>query len=210
MEQKIILQKIANINSELTSVLNILKSIGTWNMDLFPALYQSLTVEAALKTEKTSCSIRHLIYASAGIPKRELMKKVADVHGIDIKYDGGIFTATLPALLPKKKKAYNFEFITDPLHFALEEFFEAESAVKFEKCTVVFEHIYDFKTPSRRICDYDNIEVKPVLDTVSAFVMADDGGRFCDVFHTSGYAENDCTKISVMSKNTFPEWVKKR
>jgi hypothetical protein len=166
-------------------------------MDLFPALYQSLTVEAALETEKTACRIRHLIYSSAGIPQRELMKKVADVHGIDIKYDGGIFTATLPALLPKKKKAYNFEFITDPLHFALEEFFESENTVKFEKCTVVFEHIYDSKTPSRRICDYDNIEVKPVLDTVSAFVMTDDGGRFCDVFHTSGTLKTTAQKYTL-------------
>ena len=78
------------------------------------------------------------------------------------------------------------------------------------ECVVAFEHIYDKNLPQRRVCDYDNLELKPVLDTVAAFIMIDDSGKFCDVFHATRYAENDCTKITVMSKNKFREWVAKQ
>jgi len=144
------------------------------------------------------------------ITKREVMKKVAGVHEIDINCLDGIFAVALPALLPKKKKSNRFELITDPLYFALDEYFKKNNMEIYGECVVVFEHIYNKNTPSRRICDYDNIEIKPVLDVVSAFTMTDDGGRLCDVFHTTGYAEKDCTKISVMTKNKFCEWIAKR
>ena len=209
MERKEILKKISGIQSELSAVNNIMKSIETAGL-MFPEIYESLTVEAAMKTEKTACRLRHLIYAELNITKREVMKKTAVVHGIEINYAEGIFTVTFPALLPKKKKQSNSEFITDPLYFALEEYFNNNNFELFVGCVVVFEHIYCKDTPSRRIRDYDNIELKPVLDTVSAFVMTDDGGRFCDVFHTTKYAEKNCAKISVMTKNKFTEWLAER
>jgi hypothetical protein len=210
MERKELLKKISGIETELLAVQNMLVAIGSVSRELFPEYYESLTVEAAVKMEKITCNIRHLVYATLNITKRKLMKKAAGVHEIEINYSETIFTVTLPALLPKKKKPSNSEFITDPLYIALEEYFIANDVEIFGECVVAFEHIYDENTPSRRICDYDNLELKSVLDTVSAFVMTDDGGKYCDVFHMTGYAGKDCTKISVMTKNKFKEWVKNR
>lgn len=210
MERKKILEQTADIDAELALLRGMLKTIEATDFTAHPSVYESLTVAAAMKAEKTACNLRHLIYAATNVTKRELMKKVADVHGIDINYEDEIFTVMLPVLLQKKKRGQSSEFISDPLHFALEEFFEANSIEIFVECAVVFEHIYDGNRPGRRVCDYDNLELKPILDTVSAFVMTDDSGKFCDVFHTTGYADSDRTKISVMAKNKFWEWVSKR
>ena len=206
MEKNVILTKIADIHIDILAVSNIMKSIATAGL-AFPLVYESLAIEAAMKMEKIACKSRHLIYSSSTIPKRELMKKTADIHEIKINHNKEIFTVTLPALLPKKKNISNSEFIRDPLRFALEEYFQTNDMETFAECVVVFEHIYNESAPSRRICDYDNIELKPVLDTVSAFAMTDDGGKYCDVYHTAKHAENDSTKISVMTKNKFLEWL---
>jgi len=209
MEKEQILQKILKVHSEIAAAGVVVRSLETQGMRNSLS-YSNLIIETAIKMEKAACNIRHLIYATMNTPKRELMKKIADVHEIEINYAEGIFTVTFPALLPNKKKPSNSEFICDPLHFALDEYFKTNSMEIFGECVVAFEHIYDEAFPSRRICDYDNLELKSVLDTVSAFVMTDDGGKYCDVFHTTGYAGKDYTRISVMTKNKFKEWVKNR
>ena len=211
MERKEILEKIRRINGDILVLDEILKTMEVVAEEGdYPIMYESLAIEAAMKMEKSACDLRHLIYAAVNITKRELMKKVICVHEIEINYTEGIFSVAFPALLPNKSKMLNSEFICDPLHFALDEYFKTNDMEIFVECVVAFEHIYDEAFPSRRICDYDNLELKSVLDTVSAFVMTDDGGKYCDVFHTTGYAGKDCTKISVMTKNKFKEWVKNR
>ena len=210
MERKIILEKLTGAEREFALIQNMIKAIATVDVDAIPSLYETMVIDTAMKAEKAICNLRHLMYATLNITKRELMKKIAGVHGIDINYDGDIFSVTFPALLQKKKKTNRFEFTIDPLYFALEEFFKTNDMIRFKECAVVFEHIYNRNFPQRRFCDFDNIELKPVLDTVSAFTMVDDSSKFCDVFHTTGYAENDCTKIKIMSKNTFREWLAKQ
>jgi hypothetical protein len=210
MEQEKIMQKISSIENEIVKISRILSTIKELDLSAADAAYESFASKAAMKSEKITCGLRHLIYATTNITKPELMKKAAGVHEIDIKYNDGIFSVTFPALLLRKEKKLSNEFIIDPLYYALDEYFSARTIEKFGECVVVFEHIYDMSSPKRRVRDYDNLELKAVLDTVSAFAMTDDGGKFCEVFHTTGYAENDCTKISVMTKNMFREWLAKQ
>lgn len=208
MEQEKIINRITGIENELGKTSRILGTIAELDFSAANAVYESFVTKAALKAEKTAWSLRHLIYASTNITKPELMKKVSDVHGIDINCSSGIFTVTLPALLPKKEKKLSNEFIIDPLYCALDEYFNTRTMEKFGECVAAFEHIYDKAAPQRRFCDYDNLELKAVLDTVSAFVMIDDSSKYCDVYHTAGYGKKDCTKMSVMEKNRFAEWLK--
>jgi hypothetical protein len=163
--------------------------------------YESFTVKAAMESEKITCSLRHLIYAATNITKPELMKKIAVVHEIDMNYSNGIFSVAFPALLPKKENKLSNEFITDPLYCALDEYFNTNVAEKYGRCVAAFEHIYDEADPQRRFCDYDNLELKAVLDTVSSFIMTDDSSKYCRVYNTAGYGKKDCTKISVMEQN---------
>ena len=45
---------------------------------------------------------------------------------------------------------------------------------------------------------------------VSTFIMADDTGLLCDAYNTTELGDADCTCISVMDKDRFPEWLEER
>lgn len=210
MERKAIIKRIADIDSEISRVRSTLKTIEETNFFTFPAIYERLTVESAMRSEYIACRFRHLIYATLNITKPELMKTVSEIHGIKISCDDGIVNVTLPSLLPKKKKSMGSEFILDPLYYALEQYFAVNYIKKFRECIVCFSQVYSEDTPHRRIRDYDNLELKQVLDVIAAYVMEDDCGALCDVYHTTEYAKKDCTEVSVMNRDKFKEWIAKR
>ena len=62
----------------------------------------------------------------------------------------------------------------------------------------------------RRVRDYDNLQIKQLLDVIAAYIMEDDSGLLCDAYNTTELGETDCTRISIMSKDRFPEWIKER
>ena len=209
MEREIILQRIADIDNNITQVQRLLKTIEM-NFMTFPEVYEELTVEASTKMEQIARKFRHLIYSSTNITKPILMEKVSEVHGIEINYTDGIFIVTLPSLFPKKQISKSSEFIIDPLYFALDRYFGYNKIERFRECTVCFTHIYSENTPTKRIRDYDNLEAKKVLDAVSTFIMTDDSGAFCNIYHSSEYGKQDCTEISIMPKNMFQKWLEVR
>ena len=53
-------------------------------------------------------------------------------------------------------------------------------------------------------------EEKQLLELLSTFVMADDTGLLCDAYNTTELGEQDCTKIFVMEKKRFPQWLAER
>ena len=207
MERKEILKRINKIDSDITQIKKALKTISETDYDSFPAVYEQLTIETAIRSEMIACKFRHIIYATLNVAKPELMKKVSGTHGIEMSYADDVFTVILPSLLPKKHKSTNLEFIFDPLFFALERYCAAECINKFCECVVCFEHIYSRETPARCIRDYDNIELKQILDIITTFVMTDDSGALCDMYNTTGYGAKDMTRVSVMDKNKFKEWI---
>lgn len=54
---------------------------------------------------------------------------------------------------------------------------------------------------------YDNLSEKQLLDLLSSFVMADDTGLLCDAYNTAELGDQDCTKIYIMEKQRFPQWL---
>ena len=54
------------------------------------------------------------------------------------------------------------------------------------------------------------MELKQILDVVSAFVMKDDNGLLCDAYNTTEVGESSCTRITVMYKERFPRWLEAR
>ena len=80
----------------------------------------------------------------------------------------------------------------------------------FSECVVCFSHIYDKNLSIRRVRDYDNLELKQILDVVCAFVMEDDTGLLCDAYNTTELGDSDCTRITIMGKERLSEWLEKR
>ena len=209
MDTKILLQRISVIEEQTDKLKNSLFAMKMTDLQKYPTNYEELSTDAALRAERIACQLRNLIYATGIVSKTEYMEKSAKTHGIRIQHSDGILTIQLPGLLPKRKAHVNTAFLNEPLHFALKEYLEHDALPVFENCVVCFVQIYDQRLPLRRIRDYDNLEFKQILDTISPFVLRDDSGLFCDSYHTSMLEDSDYTSVHIMDKAVFPEWLKR-
>lgn len=81
---------------------------------------------------------------------------------------------------------------------------------QFKHCVVFFSNIYNRELPTRRVRDYDNLELKRLLDVAASFMLVDDSGLWCDAYHTTELGETDCTRISIMDSGRFADWLKGR
>jgi hypothetical protein len=170
--------------------------------------YEELSMDAAQRAERIACSLRNLIFAANLVPKPILMEKAAEVHGITIKHLKDRIEITLPGLMPKRTKRVNTTFLTDPLYASLDAYTKEHEIHHFKECVVCFSHVFDRTLSPRRVRDYDNLECKQILDTAASFLMTDDSGLFCDVYHTTEFGDNDCTILTIMEKIAFPGWLK--
>lgn len=207
MEKQIITQRITAILDDINRLQSALYAMSTTDLQRYPDNYEVLSTDAALRGENIACRLRHLIYATTGIKKSEYMTSAAVMHGVQIRCENGVVEITLPALLPKRKQRQSTEFLLDPIYFALSDYAENQALPKFHHCVVCFSHIYCRELPTRRVRDYDNLELKQLLDVVSTFIMADDSGLLCDAYNTTELGDADCTRISVMDKDSFSPWL---
>ena len=75
---------------------------------------------------------------------------------------------------------------------------------------VCFSHIYSRELSPNRVRDYDNLELKQLLDVIATFVMEDDTGLLCDAYNMTEIGDSDCTRVSVMDKERFQGWLSDR
>ena len=210
MDRQIINKRIEGITSDIEKLLRTLRAMENTDISQYPENYEMLSTDAALRGELITCRLRHLIYVSTNVKKTDYLASAGVVQGIEIQCEDGILEITLPCLLPKRKQRKSTEFLIDPLYFTLSSYADNHSLPHFEECVVCFSHVYDRELSSRRIRDYDNLELKQILDVVSTFVMVDDTGLLCDAYNTTELGESDCTRITVMEKERFTEWLNKR
>lgn len=210
MERKIISKRIKEIVGDINRLSNALYALDTTDIQRYPDNYEILSADAALRGEKIACCLRHLLYSSTSITKDEYLVSAGVVHGVEVSDKDGMLEITLPSLLPKKKQGQSTEFLLDPLYYTLSRYADNNLLPKYQRCVVCFLHIYNRELPERRARDYDNLELKQILDVISAFVLVDDGGLLCDAFHSTELGDTDCTVVSVMDRDRFPAWLAKR
>lgn len=207
MERKEISRNIGGILDDITRLGNTLYAMDTTDIQRYPDNYVILSTDAALHGEKIACRLRRLLYGSTTVKKPEYLASAGNALGITIQNQGGVMEITLPCLLPKRKERQGTEFLIDPLHFTLSRYAETHQMPRFSHCVVCFSHIYDQELPTRRVHDYDNLELKQVLDVVSSYLLEDDGGLLVDAYNTTELGDTDCTRVSVMDKDRFPAWL---
>jgi hypothetical protein len=184
--------------------------MNTTDIQRYPDNYEVLSTDAALRAERITCRLRHLIYATTSIKKEEYLSSAATMQGIEIYDNSGILEITLPCLLPKRKQRQSSEFLLDPFHSALERYAQSHTMPMFHHCVVCFAHIYCQELPDRRVRDYDNLELKQFLDVAASFLLVDDSGLLCDAYNTTELGESDCTRIFIMDSERFPAWLEER
>jgi hypothetical protein len=210
LERNIISRRISQILDEISRLSNALYALDNTDIEKYPDNYEMLSTDAALRSELITCRLRHLIYASTNVKKPEYLTSAGVVQGINIHNENGILEITLPCLLPKRRQKQNTEFLIDPVYFTLSQYADSHAMPKFQHCVVCFSHIYSQELSQRRVRDYDNLELKQLLDVISAFIMQDDTGLLCDAYNTTEIGEYDCTRISVMNKDQFSGWLLER
>jgi Holliday junction resolvase RusA-like endonuclease len=149
--------------------------------------------------------LRELVYSTTNKDWSELLKGSANGMGITVDCDArGVVDITIPCLIPGRKKKPT-EYITAPLYAALEGFIRGrppdQPFERFERCVICITHVYDRRLIGKgRKRDYDNIETKGIIDVINAFLLTDDSGFFCSVYHTSEISDRDYTRVSVVNR----------
>ena len=180
------------------------------NEDLTP--YNDIAMRAALDSEYLAKHLRTMVCDTVGVPRVDYFKShAAQALGVFVNRDNeGVIKITLPSLLPKRK-LLGAHFITDPLFEILGAFVKENHVERFEKCTICVNHIYDKKLGMEgRVRDYDNIELKKIIDIINLFLLTDDSGEWCNFYHTSALGEEDETHIYIMKNEQFLDWIRQQ
>ena len=207
MSRRRISLRLASSLDDIQRLTNALYAMNTTDIQRYPDNYEVLSTDAALRAEKITCRLRHLIYASTTVKKTEYLASAAAVQGIRVGCEDVVFKVTLPGLLPKRKSWQGAEYLLDSLGAALSQYAGGHPLPRFQHCVIAFSHIYDRNLPERRIRDYDNLELKQIQDVIAAFVLTDDTGALCDTYHTTVFGSEDQTCISIMDRERFPAWL---
>lgn len=176
------------------------------DIERLPQNYSDLSIDAALRAESVALSMRHLVFHSC-IPITLYHTMLADAHGITVRQEPESVTITMPGLLPKRRRKASNEFLIEPLYAALTRYTKTNTCKRFNECVVCICLVYNKEMPERRVRDYDNIELKHILDTVATFFMQDDNGLLCDVYHTTEFGTTDSTRITIMERDAFGSWL---
>lgn len=193
-------RSLIDINKKLYELEHLLPSPA-------PEQFIETSKSAVLLSELSTAQLRNFLFTVCGGMPQEYYLQAAEMQGIRIDVTDGILSVRLPALLPKKTRTEGFKFLQPALHAALKQYAEQQRLPHFHECTVCIEHVYDRSLPIKAVRDYDNLEMKEVLDIVALYCMTDDTGALCDQFQTTRFADSSCTIISVMQKEKFSAWL---
>ena len=175
-----------------------------------PEQFIKTAKSAALLSERSTAQLRNFLFTVCGGMPQDYYLQAAEMQGIRLNVDDDILSVRLPALLLKKTRTEGFKFLQPAIHAALKQYAEQQNLPHFCECTICIEHIYDRCLPIKAVRDYDNLEMKEVLDIIALYCMTDDTGALCDQFQTTRFADSSCTIISVMQKEKFSAWLDKK
>ena len=203
-------KRISSILEEQERLSQTVQAMRKTDIRRYHGNYRVLSSEAARRSEQITCRLRHMVYETTDMDKTEYLLSAADAQGVQIQRCGGVLEITLPGLVPKRRRRQNPEFLFDPFTAAMSRFVEEHDVPRYEHCVVCFAHVYDRKLSRYRVRDYDNLELKQLLDVATSFVMLDDSGLLCDAYYTTELGESDCTRMFIMDSRHFPAWLAER
>lgn len=207
MAKNEIARRLAHIRRLQTRIEQTTCSLEKLDETLYPNEHLALCTEAALLSERVTCLMRNIVYATSGQRRSIYLGHAAATHEIHLFYHEGIFEIHLPVLLPRKQGKLSSQFLFDPLNTALTDFLQAVSVPKFRECTICICHSYDSRISRGVLFDYDNLQLKQLIDVIASHVLTDDNAKLCNVYHSCLPSDKDCTKVYIMPKNTFSKWL---
>lgn len=200
-------RRIQHIHRLLSRTEQTICSLERLDAELYPNDYLALCTEAALLGERVTCLMRNIVYATSGQRRGIYLGHAAATQEVHIFYYDGILEIHLPVLLPRKQSKLSSQFLFDPLNTALTDFLHAVPVPKFRECTICICHSYDARLSKGVLFDYDNLQLKQLIDIIAAHILTDDNANLCNIYHSCLSSDKDCTKVYVMPKEAFPKWL---
>ena len=84
MNRAIISQRITSILAEIERLNNALYAMNTTDIQRYPDNYEVLSTDAALRAERITCRLRHLIYATTSIKKEDYLRSAETMQGLSL------------------------------------------------------------------------------------------------------------------------------
>jgi len=218
MDRQVLLRKIMSIGDDIHRLQQDLIALQSIDIVNYPENYSSLSQQISGKSEIITRRLRELVYSTNNIDWSDLLTDAAADIGITIECDdSGIVEITIPCMMPHKRKKLT-GYITAPFYAALEHFVLAGTSTdkhakpfeRFKHCVICITHVYDRALYGKgRKRDHDNKEIKGIIDVINTFLLTDDNESFCDIFSTNELSDHDTTRIAIMKKDMFPDWVQR-
>ena len=124
-------------------------------------------------------------------------EQISRRNGYFIYADGKDTIIELPQLPLRQHRSVNCRYILDPLLYSLDQYTRETGCSRYEYCTIKITHVFPEEITLRQIHDYDNLEVKKILDVISLYLMVDDNIRRCHVYHMSAVGDELWTQIRI-------------
>ena len=166
-----------------------------------PAALETELLTTSMNLELLCRNARRLLLQTSIVDKETLIAQVCTLHDIAVDERDGVVHITLPTLPLKKPDNANCAFITDPLMWCLQKYHEDHPPHKFDSARISIYHCYPRDTPVRMVRDYDNVEVKKIIDILALYFLHDDNMGCCEVLHTSRFRDNCRTEITISSRS---------
>ena len=161
-------------------------------------------ITTSMNLEFLCRNVRRLLLQTSIVHKEAMIVQACTFHDITVEERDGVVYITLPTLPLKKPDNANCAFITDPLMWCLQKYHEEHPPHKFDSARISIYHCYPQDTPVRMVRDYDNVEVKKIIDILALYYLHDDNIGCCEVLHSSRFSENCRTEITISSRSKNP------
>lgn len=162
------------------------------------------------RAETDTVRLRELAARTDRSKTVQFYEKVSEAQNIEIREYPDWLKISLPAILPKRSRSYEQDFLIAPMRQALVQFLRKNPRERMKQSTVCIFHQYDASKSPRRVRDYDNIETKRYLDVIEALFLSNDSGLCISVFQCTELGDSDATVFYLMQPETLPKWLANR
>ena len=138
---------------------------------------EGLSLDGAHQAEALACKMRHLIYRSGQVSRREYLAGALPSTEVRFSFTRDSALLILPPLLPDRRSAKSREYLSGLVYAALAEASFVDTLPQFDRCVLCIVHCLAPRSGGRAAPDYDNIELKTVQDLLALYLLVDDSTR---------------------------------
>ncbi len=147
----------------------------------------------------------------SGDPSAEMEVEVIVEQELPVQMgyaENGWFVLRMPKLSPRKNSGDN-DHLRRILNPAFKRFFNSRQETQlFEKCWIIYRHVYDSSSSDSGRYDIDNFERNFVTDTIAMYVMVDDAAKYCRHICYSVPGTEDRTEVYVIPFEDIFKWLR--